>query len=236
MHALVLLLLLGDGTRIDAPQPKPEVPPRRYLPPPPPPPAASPAKPKKETAAERKKRLAEERRIRKILKELEAKNGQSFGLIGVLRADSPGGNASIFGSGDLNGGAIGGLGGGTGSAFGGGGDLRVGTGGGGKGFGTIGVAPQPTTDREAIHRVVQAHKSTIQFCYEKELAKKPDLAGRVTTRFSIDASGAVTEASVTDSTLGDANVEGCMLRQIKSWKFPAKATTVTYPFRFETGG
>lgn len=96
--------------------------------------------------------------------------------------------------------------------------------------------PPPANDREAIHRVVQAHTSSVKYCYEKELAQKPELAGRVTTRIKIDDTGTVSEATIASSTLGDANVEGCMLQQIRNWKFPAKATTVIYPFRFENGG
>jgi TonB family protein len=234
MHLVLFLFLFGDGARPDVPAPKAEEVPRRYRLPPPPPPAP-PAKPKKETAAERKKRLAEEKRIRKMLEALSGKDGQQMGLIGVLRSGDSSGS-SIFGSGDLSGSGFGSGGLGTGTA-------GVGTGGGGKAWGTIGIgtigatpATPPPNDREAIHRVVRAHTASIKYCYEKELAQKPDLAGRVSTRFKIDETGAVTEANVTDSTLGDTNVESCVLRQIRSWKFPAKATTVTYPFRFETGG
>jgi TonB family protein len=226
MHVVLFLLLFGDGARPDLPAPKAEEVPRRYRLPPPPPPAP-PAKPKKETAAERKKRLAEEKRIRKMLEALSVKDGQQMGLIGVLRSADPEGSTSVFGRS------------GSGNAL-GAGDLK---GGGGTGWGTIGVgtigvtpATPPANDREAIHRVVRAHTSSIKYCYEKELTQKPDLAGRVTTRFKIDETGAVTEATVTDSSLGDTNVESCVLRQIRSWKFPAKATTVTYPFRFENGG
>ena len=234
MHVVLFLLLFGDGARPDLPAPKTDTDvPRRYrLPPPPPPPPAPAAKPKKETAAERKKRLAEEKRIRKMLEALSVKDGQQVGLIGVLRSGDSSG--SIFGS-DLAGGGFGTGGLGTGTA--------VGSGGGGKGWGTIGVGrlgggstSPPESDRAAAHRVVEAHKSSIKYCYEKELANKPDLAGRVVTRFKVDETGAVTEANVTSSTLGDANVETCVLNQIRSWKFPAKATTIIYPFRFENGG
>jgi len=201
MGVLLLFLLFGDGSRPDAPRPKPEI---RKLqvdqPPDPPKP-----KPRKETAAERRKRRAEEKKLEAILKALDSK--QSVGLIGVLRADSPG--SSVFGSGTLDGGGFG-----VGA--------RIG-----------GDSGPPASDREAVHRVVLSHTGAVKYCYEKELLRKPDLAGKVTTHFVIDKDGLVTEATITDSTLGDSAVEECLLRQIRSWHFPAKATSVTYPFRFE---
>src|SRR5262249_3541505 len=90
MGAFLLLLLLGDAALPDATQPKPEI--RKVqvdLPPPTPP----PAKPRKETAAERRKRRAEEKKMEAIPKVLDSK--QQGGLIGILRADSPG--SSVFG-------------------------------------------------------------------------------------------------------------------------------------------
>ena len=210
MGAFLLLLLLGDAALPDATQPKPEI--RKVqvdLPPDPP-----KAKPRKETAAERRKRLAEEKKMEAILKALDSK--QQGGLIGILRADSPG--SSVFGSGTLSGGG-----------FGAGGLGSLGTGGYGVGS-TIGP---PQNEREGVQRVVRAHTGAVKYCYEKELVRKPDLAGKVTTHFVIDKNGVVTEATITDSTLGDAAVEECVLRQIRSWHFPAKATSVTYPFRFE---
>src|SRR5262249_52013830 len=136
------------------------------------------------------------KKMEAILKVLDSK--EQGGLIGILRADSPG--SSVFGSG-----VVGGVGGG-------------GTG--------LAIGP-PQSDREAVHRVVRSHTGAVRYCYEKELARKPDLTGRVTTHFVIDKNGAVTEATITDSTLGDSAVEDCLLRQIRSWHFPAKATSVT---------
>jgi TonB family protein len=200
MGVFLLLFLLGDAALPDATQPKPEI---RKVQVDLPPPAPPPAKPRKETAAERRKRRAEEKKMEAILKVLDSK--QQGGLIGILRADSPG--SSVFGSGAVGGVGVGGL-------------------------GSVAVGP-PLSDREAVHRVVRSHTGAVRYCYEKELARKPDLSGRVTTHFVIDKNGAVTEATITESTLGDSAVEDCLLRQIRSWHFPAKATSVTYPFRFE---
>jgi TonB family protein len=212
MGGLLLLLLFGDDWRADPPKPKPEI--RKVqvdLPPDPP-----KAKPRKETAAERRKRRAEEKKLEAILKALDSK--QQVGLLGVLRADSPG--SSVFGSGTVAGGGLGAGGLGTGG---------LGTG----GFGVGSTIGPPQNDREGVHRVVRAHTGAVKYCYEKELISKPDIAGKVTTHFVIDKNGVVTEATITDSTLGDAAVEECLLRQIRSWHFPARATSVTYPFRFE---
>src|SRR6516164_6022887 len=140
MGGLLLLLLLGDDWRAVTPKPRPEI--RKVqvdLPPDPP-----RAKPRKETAAERRKRRAEEKKLEAILKALDSK--QQSGLIGILRADSPG--SSVFGSGTA-----------------GGGDL--GTGGFGVGAKIGGDFGQPLSEREGVSRVVRAHTGAVKYCYEK---------------------------------------------------------------------
>ncbi|MBI3183828.1 MAG: TonB family protein [Myxococcales bacterium] len=74
--------------------------------------------------------------------------------------------------------------------------------------------------REVISRVVRRHQSEIKFCYESELARLPDLAGKVAVRFVIDPAGEVSEAQVAESSLANANVEACMLESVRRWRFP----------------
>jgi TonB family protein len=60
------------------------------------------------------------------------------------------------------------------------------------------------------------------------------LQGGVTIAFSIAPGGSVSGASVASSSLGNARVEGCILRQARRLKFPAadKPTNANYPFVF----
>ncbi len=89
-----------------------------------------------------------------------------------------------------------------------------------------------------IQRVVAARQSGIQFCYEKELARNPELQGKVTMSFRIGLDGAVVKAFVENSSLGSKDVEGCMARQIQRWKFPKPEggmCQIRYPFVFNAG-
>ncbi|HUT78002.1 MAG TPA: AgmX/PglI C-terminal domain-containing protein, partial [Polyangia bacterium] len=83
--------------------------------------------------------------------------------------------------------------------------------------------------------IVQRHINEIKFCYERELAKRPDLAGRVSIKFIISGTGAVQMAVVEESTLGNAGVENCIAGAVKRWTFPQPEgggiVVVTYPFQ-----
>ena len=92
---------------------------------------------------------------------------------------------------------------------------------------------------EQIRRVVRSHTAAVQFCYEKELQRSPGLSGGVKVRFTIGTDGAVTASSMGESTLNNAQVEGCILRQVKMWVFPKPeggSVSVAYPFLFKTAG
>jgi outer membrane biosynthesis protein TonB len=92
--------------------------------------------------------------------------------------------------------------------------------------------------REEVDRVVKSRKGTIQACYQRVVERKANLAGKLVVSFSIDAQGNVTSTRVDHgkSTLGDADVESCVKRQIQGLKFPAKGGAfVNYPFIFSSG-
>lgn len=78
----------------------------------------------------------------------------------------------------------------------------------------------------------------IRACYEGEAQKNPGLKGGVTVAWHIDPSGAVTNASLAGTTLNNPRVEGCVLRQVRTWHFPSadKASDVSFPFKFGIGG
>jgi TonB family protein len=88
-----------------------------------------------------------------------------------------------------------------------------------------------------IARVVNANRDQFRTCYDQGRARNPRLTGRVSTRFVIDASGAVSSAaSEPSTTMPDVQVIACVVSTFQSLKFPAPHgggdMTVTYPFDF----
>jgi len=97
----------------------------------------------------------------------------------------------------------------------------------------IGGLPQ-----EVVGRVVRRHWNEVKYCYEKELATQPGLAGKVVLHFVIGENGDVADAQVRETTLDNPRAEGCMLQQARRWRFPAPVgggrVEVTYPFVFKS--
>jgi hypothetical protein len=186
--------------------------------------------------------------------------GQNSGR-GLQGVGSGGGGDSTttFGSGTLNTGLGWGTGNGMGTGSGGfggagrGGFGRGGSGGGngtgngsgdgngnGDGPGEHGVngggamAAKGGLSPEQVRRVVMAHIGALRACYEVEAQKNPKLKGSVTVAWTIDSSGGVAGAAVAGTTLGNARVEGCVVRQVRGWRFPASdgSTSTSFPFAF----
>jgi len=92
---------------------------------------------------------------------------------------------------------------------------------------------------EQIRRVVLSHRGALRACYDAELVRDPALHGGVAVRWSVEPGGTVTSASIASSSIRNARLEGCVLRQVRSWRFPvARASTnvASYPFEFGVGG
>lgn len=159
--------------------------------------------------------------------------GDSHGLGGLgARGAGSGGGGSGLGLGGL--GTRGGGAGGSGSI-----DL------GGRGKDTHRIIPGKTTivgglDRDVIMKVIKRHQNEIKFCYEAELQTHPELAGKVAVAWTIDPRGMVADASVSESSMGNPNVESCILERIRRWKFPEPegggVVAVTFPWIFKVAG
>jgi TonB family C-terminal domain len=94
-------------------------------------------------------------------------------------------------------------------------------------------------DITAINAVVASHKVSVRMSYERFLKKSPDLAGKITIRFTIDAGGNVTRLEIMENTTGNKELEDEILRKVKMWKFetiPEGDVTVTYPLVFQPAG
>lgn len=69
--------------------------------------------------------------------------------------------------------------------------------------------------------VVRRYAPGIQFCYDNELKKKPDLRGKLVVSLTVLADGSVSEVLVVDDSLKSGAVRNCVLAQIRGWQFPA---------------
>jgi TonB family protein len=90
-----------------------------------------------------------------------------------------------------------------------------------------------------INGVMKAKARALRTCYAKQLAKSPDIEGKVVVSIKIGTDGAVKSAKVLPaSTLKNDAVETCLIMAIMDFKFPPRDTpsTVNYPFVFRRGG
>ena len=94
-------------------------------------------------------------------------------------------------------------------------------------------------DKSVVERVIRENRNQIRYCYEVELQRSPNLAGRVMVSWVIGANGRVSDVKVIQSSLKSKRVERCLAQRIATWRFPRPAgggvVTVNYPFLFRTG-
>lgn len=98
----------------------------------------------------------------------------------------------------------------------------------------------PGYDRDLVLKVVRKHQNEIRFCYESELQKHPELAGKVTVAWTIGASGEVASADIAESGLDNTNVEACIVQRVRRWNFPepqgGQEVAITFPWVFKVAG
>ena len=90
-----------------------------------------------------------------------------------------------------------------------------------------------------IARVVSSRNRRFTRCYEKELMRNPELAGKVTLEWVVDINGLVQKGSarIQASTLRSSAVERCLIRFIYRLKFPKPdggLCVIRYPFVFNS--
>lgn len=72
-------------------------------------------------------------------------------------------------------------------------------------------------DVAQVSAIVYGHSQAIQYCYERELKRNPDLKGKVVVRFTILPNGTVANPVIISSTLHNEDVERCLLSRISRW-------------------
>ena len=93
--------------------------------------------------------------------------------------------------------------------------------------------------RADITKVVASRSRHFTRCYEKELMRNPELAGKVTLEWVVDINGRVQKGSarIQASTFRSSAVERCLIRVIYRLKFPKPdggQCVIRYPFVFNS--
>jgi len=91
-------------------------------------------------------------------------------------------------------------------------------------------------DTGSVRSYILRRIGGVRACYERQLKIDPSLCGKVAVSFTIGEDGRVASCSVTNSTIGNASVPGCVCRTIGRWRFPVQpeggAASVSYSFIF----
>jgi hypothetical protein len=100
--------------------------------------------------------------------------------------------------------------------------------------------PQPAVDPDLdpaqVASIVSSHLVAVKTCYERELKKKPGLAGKVVTHWTIEVTGATSSIFTESDDLRESAVPACIEGLIATWLFPrpTKPVDVSFPFVFKT--
>ena len=167
--------------------------------------------------------------------------GDSFGAGGLGLAVGEGGGGKGEGIGLGNIGTLGhGAGTGTGQGF-GSGHGRLGGGALATSTPTLRQGATQVNGKlppEVIQRIVRQNFGRFRLCYENGLKNNPTLQGKVSVKFVIDRSGAVSTASDAGSEFPDTGTIACVVRGFGNLSFPQPeggVVSVVYPIIFAPG-
>ena len=96
---------------------------------------------------------------------------------------------------------------------------------------------QGSLSKAEVYAVISKHQQQILRCYEKRLAQKPGLTGKIAFEWTVKTNGSVTSAREVSSSLNDPPTSKCVLGVIKTMKFPKPKggeVIIKYPFFFQT--
>lgn len=100
-----------------------------------------------------------------------------------------------------------------------------------------------TLNVEVIRRITRRHIPELQYCYEKELFRNPNIQGRLSVKFEIDDQGSVAGSPSTTSALGQPGqspsplptLEQCVAGATRRWLFPKGKTSVEISYALKPG-
>ncbi|OGS37137.1 MAG: hypothetical protein A2293_15775 [Elusimicrobia bacterium RIFOXYB2_FULL_49_7] len=104
---------------------------------------------------------------------------------------------------------------------------------------TVGTASTSAKrDDRVIGDYVKTNMRSIKAAYDRLLKNKPDLAGKITIRFTIESSGRVVDVEVVESSMEDSELIDKIIRVVRNWRFPEiseseGSVTVNFPFIFQ---
>ena len=102
--------------------------------------------------------------------------------------------------------------------------------------GAVATPPYPTgMEKLAIRDRIVDSSAPIRECYEKRLAERPTLQGKLVARFDIGPTGKVIGASA--DGIADRELQVCVVQAVRKWEFDKPQNggklRVAYPFKFE---
>ena len=92
-------------------------------------------------------------------------------------------------------------------------------------------------DAISITTLISKHTTTLKDCYESGLKRDPALSGQLGIRFKITRFGRVGKTFVTQDTLNSQPFKRCVLRRLRTWRFPNThkgGVMVEVPFEFKS--
>jgi beta-lactamase regulating signal transducer with metallopeptidase domain len=96
-------------------------------------------------------------------------------------------------------------------------------------------ASQGALDLSLVATEVKRGLGDLEQCYERRLAVRPALSGTVVIHWVIAETGKVTDACITQDTVGDDEVTACVNKLVQEGHFPAPrggSVDVSFPFVF----
>lgn len=70
---------------------------------------------------------------------------------------------------------------------------------------------------EQISAVINGHNTSIQYCYQRELKRNPELKGKIELKITIGYNGYVKKVDILSSTINNIRVERCIIKKIERW-------------------
>ncbi|MFQ5585098.1 MAG: TonB family protein, partial [Calditrichia bacterium] len=80
------------------------------------------------------------------------------------------------------------------------------------------AAGSASRDAQSILAVINQNKTSVEYCYQRQLKLNPGLNGEIQLEIVIAPEGKVASVRILRSSLGDKKLESCILRTIRRWR------------------